>query len=112
MRQPRRQGEARTAGTQRLPCARSHWASAPSDCSFEGGVGQRSNWGHSGVHTLDTRLDTTTEFVQIISSSRGAGLRCAARSRVKKSALESQATRAELFSWMPEEGLEPPTFGL
>ena len=30
-----RQGEARTAGTQRLPCARSHWASAPSDCSFE-----------------------------------------------------------------------------
>jgi hypothetical protein len=36
----------------------------------------------------------------------------AARSRVANAALGSQATCAELFSWMPEEGLEPPTRGL
>jgi predicted acylesterase/phospholipase RssA len=29
-----------------------------------------------------------------------------------KTALGSQATRAELLSWMPKEGLEPPTRGL
>jgi hypothetical protein len=61
------------------------------------------------LHTLDTPLDTTTDSRR---SSRGANLRALHVRESRKRLWEAKPRAAELFSWMPEEGLEPPTRGL